>query len=88
MIIFQIVAGSTWLDNNGVPEKAVRVFSNNLVRDTYNGKVGSSTDGDRYRVHYNALTATDFKSTLGIDSITGTTVDSTADNLYPARRLL
>lgn len=76
-------SSSTWLDNNGVPEKAVRIFSNNLVRDTYNGKVNSSTDGDKYRVHYNALTATDFKSTLGIDSITGTTVDSTADNLYP-----
>ena len=75
--------GSTWLDTNGVPQKAIRVFTNNLVRDTYNAKTNGTSDDERYRVHYNALTATAFKDALGIDTITGTTVDSTADNLYP-----
>lgn len=76
-------SGTTWLDTNGVPEKAVRLYSNNLVRDTYDAKVNSGTEGAKYRVHYNALTASNFQTALGIDSVSTTVTDSTADNLYP-----
>ena len=75
--------GSTWLSPDGIPRKAVRLFTNNLIEDTYQAHLGTSTlsaRGEKYRCEYSALTAAAFKTALGISDIGS---DSSADNLYP-----